>query len=90
MAPNGATASLQALEQAMNNVTGYYAASFVALREMQPRMRHRLSVPIEAQSEAEAEGKAHIWARQDAPASEGWNIVDVIVVPIELIWSEPT
>ena len=75
----------------MSNVTitKYYTASFVALRAAQPQMRHRMKVPIEARSEEEAIGKAWIWAREDAPSSEGWNIVDVIVIPIELIWHKP-
>lgn len=67
----------------------YYAASFVALREMQPRLRHRITVPIDATSEEEAEYKAYAWAKKDAPPSEGWTIIDVIVIPIIINWVKP-
>lgn len=64
----------------------YYAASYVALRLQQPNMRHMMFLPIDSQTEEEAVEKAWIWAQQDAPTSEGWNIANVLVIPIVIEW----
>ena len=57
-----------------------YAVACVAIRSGTD-LRIRLSYTT-AVSEEEAVGKGWIWARGQAPASERWHIMDVVVLHV--------